>query len=192
MRPGDIMTHCYAQHHPVLLEDGTVNPAIRRAGERGVLFDMGHGGASFWFRLAKPSIDQGFLAHTISTDLHKWNVTDLVVNMTTTMSKILNLGVPLDEVIRMSTVAPASAIHRPELGTLSVGSVADIAVLEERHGAFGFFDSGDGKLIGDRKLFAKLTVHKGEVVYDAEGWTRPRWEDAPPRYWQSPVLHAQE
>ena len=128
MRPGDIHTHVFAQQFPIILPDGKINPIMAEARARGVIFDVGHGAGSFWFRNAVPAVRQGFIPDSISTDLHTLNYT--VLSMTQVMSKFLAMGVPLNEIIRRSTVNPAREIRRPELGTLSVGKEADIAVLE--------------------------------------------------------------
>src|SRR5580704_9005193 len=128
MRPGDIHTHVFAQQFPIILADGKINPALAEARARGVIFDVGHGAGSFWFRNAVPAQKQGFVPDSMSTDLHTGDYN--VVSMTIVMSKFLALGVPLDDIIRRSTVNPAAEIHRPELGTLAIGKDADIAVLE--------------------------------------------------------------
>ena len=123
MRPGDIHTHVFAQQFPILLADGKLNPILAEARARGVIFDVGHGAGSFWFRNAVPAVKQGFIPDSISTDLHTGNFT--VLSMTQVMSKFLAMRVPLQDLIRRSTVNPAQEIHRPELGTLSVGKEAD-------------------------------------------------------------------
>jgi len=102
----------------------------------------------------------------------------------TTMSKILNLGMPLPEVIARSTHVPARVIGRPELGTLSVGAEADVAVLNVQTGMFGFTDCGRARLIGNQKLECLLAVRAGEVVYDPNGLSMPEWTEAPPDYWK--------
>ena len=145
-----------------------------------MLFDVGHGSGSFWFRIAVPSIEQGFLPDTISTDIDKQSIMLPRANMTTTMSKLLNIGMTIEQIVERSTVNPAKAIHRPELGTLSEGAVADIAVLELQKGKFGFLDSGHGKLIGDRRLRCVLTVRNGDVVWDTEGLSLTDWTKAGP------------
>ncbi len=150
------------------------------ARKRGVLFDVGHGSGSFWFRIAVPAIEQGFLPDTISTDIHKDSIMLPRANMITTMSKFLNIGMTLEQVIERSTVNPAKAIRRPELGNLSEGSVADIAVLELQKGQFAFLDSGHGKLIGDKRLRCVLTVRNGKVVWDTEGLSLTDWSNAGP------------
>src|SRR6266849_4749714 len=144
MRPGDIHTHVFAQQFPILLADGKINPILAQARARGVIFDVGHGAASFWFRNAVPALRQGFIPDSMSTDLHSGNFT--VLSMTNVMSKFLAMGVPLQDIVRRSTVNPAQEIHRPELGTLSVGKEADIAVLEQLNGSFGYIDCGLARL----------------------------------------------
>ena len=178
MRPGDIHTHMYAQHIPLLYSEDKVNEFVRQARKRGVLFDVGHGARSFWFRIAVPALEQHFAPDTISTDLHQRSALIPQANMTTTLSKFLNMGMPLEEVILRSTLSPARAIHRPDLGTLSVGATADIAVLELQKGTFGFVDSGHARLAGNQKLRCVLTVRAGKIVWDAEGLSSPDWRKA--------------
>jgi dihydroorotase len=102
------------------------------------------------------------------------------------MSKILNLGMPLEEVVYRSTVTPAREIGRPELGTLTVGAEADVAVLRVLEGTFGFVDCGRARLTGRRKLECALTLRAGKIVYNPNGLTLPEWPDAPPAYWKLP------
>ncbi len=178
MRPGDIHTHVYAQHIPILDDEKRVQDFMWEARDRGIVFDLGHGNGSFWWRLAIPAVRQGFTPDTISTDLHKSSALIPNANMITTMSKWLSMDMPLSEVVRRSTVTPAAAIRRPDLGTLTVGSEADIAVLDVRHGDFGFVDSGRARHGGDRRLECMMTVRAGEIVWDVNGLSWPDWEDA--------------
>ena len=178
MRPGDIHTHVYAQHIPILDDERRVQDFMWEARDRGIVFDLGHGNGSFWWRLAIPAVRQGFTPDTISTDLHKSSALIPNANMITTMSKCLSMDMPLSEVVRRSTVTPAAAIRRPDLGTLTVGSEADIAVLDVRHGDFGFVDSGRARHGGDRRLECMMTVRAGEIVWDVNGLSWPDWEDA--------------
>jgi len=180
MRPGDIHTHFYGRLTPQLDAQKKVQPYMWEARKRGILFDVGHGSGSFWFRIAVPAIEQGFLPDTISTDIHKDSIMLSRANMITTMSKFLNIGMTLEQVIERSTVNPAKAIRRPELGTLGEGSVADIAVLALEQGSFAFLDSGHGKLIGDKRLRCVLTVRNGKVVWDTEGLSLTDWSNAGP------------
>jgi dihydroorotase len=161
-------------------------PFLAEARKRGVIFDVGHGAASFWFRQAIPCMEQGFAPDSISTDLHTGNANGCVIDMLTTMSKFLNIGMSLPDVIARSTVAPAREIGRPELGSLSVGSEADVAVLQLLEGEFPFVDCGKAKILGSRKLECVLTLRAGRIVYNPTGLTLPRWEDAPPEYWRLP------
>jgi len=176
LRPGDIQTRCYGS--PLLDTSKKLHPYVGEARRRGVLFDVGHGAGGFWFRIAVPAIEREFLPDTISTDISKESILLPRADMMTTMSKFLNMGLTLEQVIERATVNPARAIRRPELGTLSEGATADIAVLELRQGRFGFLDSGHGKLMGDKKLFCVLTLRNGEVVWDTEGLTQPDWKTA--------------
>ncbi len=178
IRPGDIHTHVYAKHIPVLDSQKRVNDYMIQARERGVIFDLGHGAGSFWWRVAIPAIQQGFLPDTISTDLHKSSALIPNATMLNTMSKCLNMGLSLQDVILRSTVNPAKVIRRPELGTLRVGAVADVAVLQLLKGNFGFVDSGHARLRGHQKLQCAMTIRNGEIVWDLNGLSWPDWETA--------------
>ncbi|MSR84083.1 MAG: amidohydrolase/deacetylase family metallohydrolase [Candidatus Latescibacteria bacterium] len=178
LNPGDIHTHLYAAHIPLLDENKKINDYVWEARRRGVIFDTGHGAGSFWFRIAVPAMAQGFPPDTISTDLHKSSRLSANALMPVTMSKFLALGMPLQEVVYRSTQKPAEVIRRPELGTLSIGAEADVAVLEVQQGNFGFTDSGGARQDGTQKLECQLTLRAGEVVWDLNGRGRPRWQDA--------------
>jgi dihydroorotase len=184
MRPGDIHTHVFAQQFPIILSDGKLNPALTQARARGVIFDVGHGSGSFWFRNAVQAEKQGFVPDSFSTDQHIGNYT--IVSMNNVMSKFLAMGVPLDDVIRRSTVNPASEIHRPELGTLTVGTDADIAVLELMKGHFSYVDSGVARMDGNVRLTARMTIRAGRIVYDPSGLSMVEWEKARPQYFTIP------
>ena len=175
LRPGDMYTHTYHGSVPMLDEKGEVRDYLFRARERGVKFDVGHGAGSFWWRQAVPAVRQGFLPDSISTDLHVISMNAGMKNMTNVMSKFLNLGVSLEKVIEMSTVAPAMQIKRPELGHLSIGAPADIAVLRMERGEFGFLDVRDARLDGTRRLRCELTLREGVVVWDLNGLAAEDW-----------------
>jgi dihydroorotase len=178
LRPGDILTHTYAHvdgRLPIVDEGGKVRPEVWEARKRGVIFDAGHGGGSFLFRQAVPAMKQGFTPDVISTDLHTGSMNSGMKDILNTMSKFLNMGMPLPDVIAANTARAAAVIKRPELGSLSVGSEADIAVLNLRKGAFGFIDSGGNRLTGDQKLECELTIRAGQVVWDLNGLSRPMW-----------------
>lgn len=188
LRPGDIHTHVFAQQFPIIDADGKVQDYLLQARRRGIHFDLGHGAGSFWLRNAAPAIQQGFIPDTVSTDLHMGNVNGPVVDMITTMSKIMALGVPLEDVIRRSTVNAARVIRRPELGTLTVGHDGDVAVFELRRGRFGYTDCGRAKMIGNVKLENRLTVRGGRIVYDPGGISMVEWQKAPAQYFTTPRL----
>src|SRR5579862_5125885 len=176
LRPGDISTHMYLGWVPMLDDDGHLLPYLLEARRRGVIFDIGHGGGSFLFRQAVPAVRQGFGPDSISTDLHIGSMNAGMKDMLNVMSKLLNIGMPLDEVILRSTWAPAREIKHAELGNLSVGAVADVAVLRVEEGNFGFVDTFGARMKGTRKLICELTVRNGRVVYDLNGITREDWE----------------
>ena len=184
MQPADIHTHVYAQQFPILDAENKPADFMFEARERGIIFDLGHGAGSFWFRQAIPAFKGGFAPDSISTDLHIGNVNGVVHDMLNTMSKLLCMGMSLNEVIARSTSAPAREIGHPELGALSIGAEADIAVLREERGDFGYVDCGYARMMGDRKLSCEMTIRAGEIVYDLNGRSKPHWEDAPPDYWQ--------
>ena len=178
MRPDDIHTHVYAQHIPILDSNGNIADYMLEARDRGILFDLGHGAGSFWWRVAVPAIKQGFLPDTISTDLHKRSALLPNANMLTTMSKCLNMGMSLKDVLMRSTAKPAQAIHRPKLGHLDINAEADIAVLDLQKGNFGFVDSGHARLQGNQKLQCIMTIRNGQIVWDPNGLSWPNWETA--------------
>lgn len=182
LRPGDIYTHTYLAAVPLLDEEGQVLPYLFGARKRGVIFDLGHGAGSFVFRQAAPAVRQGFTPDTISTDLHVASMNAGMKDMLNVMSKMLNLGMTLEEVILCSTWRPAQVIRREELGHLTPGAPADLAVLNLRQGSFGFVDVYGARLRGDRKLEAELTVRDGRVVWDLNGITRTDWNRLPRNY----------
>ncbi len=178
LRPGDIFTHTYSNIRgriAIVDDTGTLRPFVPRARERGIVFDVGHGGGSFRFNQAVPAMQQGFPPDTISTDLHRASMNAGMKDMLNVMSKFLNLEMPLADVIEASTWRPAQAIHRDDLGHLSVGAEADLTILRLREGAFGFVDAGGGKLTGSQKLECELTLRAGEVVWDLNGISRRAW-----------------
>ncbi|MBM3726232.1 MAG: amidohydrolase/deacetylase family metallohydrolase [Acidobacteria bacterium] len=173
LRPGDIYTHCYSTHRNELLDNGTLNPAMWAGRKRGILFDVGHGGGSFYWNVAIPAFKEKFYPDSISTDLHTGSMNAGMKDMATTMSKVLVLGVPLADVVKMSTWNPARQIKRPQLGNLDVGAEADIAVLRVETGKFGYLDSAGARYDGDRRISAEMTVRAGRVVYDLNGRAAP-------------------
>ncbi|MGN6248568.1 MAG: amidohydrolase/deacetylase family metallohydrolase [Ginsengibacter sp.] len=173
MKAGDIITHCFEkvkERTPVVDEQtGKIQPCVSDARNRGVLFDLGHGAAGFWFSQAIPAGKQGFWPNSFGSDLHHNSVNGTMQDMLTSMSKFLNIGMPLEEIISGATWKAASSIKREDLGNLSEGSVADIAVLAINNGKFGFVDCDDSKIEGDRKIKAQMTVRDGKIVWDLNG-----------------------
>ena len=185
LRPGDIYTHMYSGLRNELDDSGHVNAGMPAGRQRGVIFDVGHGGGSFTWRVAVPAIKEGFRPDSISTDLHISSMNDGMKDMLNVMGKFLAMGMPLDDVVRWSTWNPAREIKHDELGHLSLGASADIAVLRLETGRFGFVDMYGARLTGTRKLTCELTLREGKVVYDLNGITRPEWTTLPRDYRQT-------
>ena len=176
LRPGDIYTHMFLTSVPMLDDGGRLRPFLAEARRRGVLFDVGHGGGSFLFRQAVPAIKQGFFPDSISTDLHIGSMNGAMTTMLTTLSKFLNMGMTLDDVILRATWNPARQIKREDLGHLSIGAPADVAVLRLAKGTYGFVDVNGARMQGTQKLECELTAHDGKVVWDLNGITRSDWK----------------
>ena len=181
MRPGDIHTHVFNDRQLELLDrfDGKLQPYIFEARRRGVLFDLGHGAGSFLWPVATKALAQGFAPDTISTDLHSSSIMTVESDMPNCISKLMCLGMSLQDAIVRSTVSPAKVISRfPEIGTLSEGQIADIAVLKLRSGVFAYKDAWQKKMLGTQKLECVLTVREGQTVYDSDARTFPDWTSA--------------
>ena len=180
LRPGDIWTHTYANapkdREVPVDENGKVKPFIFEAQKRGIIFDVGHGGGAFHFAQAVPSIQQGFVADVISSDLHIGSMNGGMKDMANLLSKFMAMGLSLQDVIMRATWNPAKVINRPELGNLSPGSVADVAVFSLRKGDFGFTDVRAKKLKATQKLEAELTLRAGRVVWDLNGIASQMWD----------------
>ncbi len=180
LRPGDMFTHTYAhisQRECVVDESGEVKPFVFEAQEKGIVFDVGHGGGSFTWEQAIPSIKQGFLPTVISTDLHTGSMNGAMKDLCNVLSKFMAIGMTLEEVISRATWIPAKVINRPDLGHLSVGAEADIAVLNLREGDFGYIDVRRKKMNSNQKLEAELTLRAGRIVWDLNGISMERFED---------------
>lgn len=177
MRPGDIFTHCFAQLSGREFIVDTLNlkvkPFVWAAKEKGINFDVGFGGASFDFRQAIPAIKNSFYPNSISTDLHTGSMNTAMKNMLNVMSFFLAMGMDLPNVIKASTWNPAKEIKHEELGNLSVGTVADIAILNLQKGNFGFWDRHGYKLMGKQRLECEMTIRAGKIVYDLNGIATP-------------------
>lgn len=179
MRPGDIITHAYekvSERMPVVDEQGNVRPFVKEAMERGILFDVGHGGAGFWFSQAIPALKQGLAPNSFGTDLHRFSINAGMKDLMNVMSKYLAMGMDLDDVILRATWLPAQAIRRDDLGHLAAGAPADVAVWSIRKGKFGFVDAGGNRIEGNQKLEAELTLREGKVVWDLNGLTAKNFQ----------------
>ncbi|MCP9770488.1 amidohydrolase/deacetylase family metallohydrolase [Lacihabitans sp. LS3-19] len=185
LRPGDIFTHAYTDLRPnesgenkvreFIVDDVSkkVKPFVFDAQKRGIIFDVGYGGASFNYSQAMPALQQGFFPNTISTDLHTGSMNASMKDMLNIMSKFLQMGMKLPAVIEASTWKPAQVIQREELGHLSVGAIADIAILNLREGNFGFYDKTGFKVTGKQKFECEMTIKGGRIVYDLNGIANP-------------------
>jgi dihydroorotase len=176
LRPGDIYTHVYSGLRKEQTEDGHVSPGLVLGRKRGVI------GGSFVWRVAAPLVKEGFLPDSISTDLHIGSMNAGMKDMLNVMSKFLALGLPLDDVILRSTWNPAKEIQHEELGNLSPGSPADIAVLRVLKGDFGFIDMHGARMKGTQKLLCEMTLRDGKIAYDLNGLARPDWTTLPNDY----------
>lgn len=176
LRPGDIYTHTYLTAVPMLDANGRLLPYLLEARKRGIIFDVGHGGGSFSFRQAVPAVKQGFMADSISSDLHVTSMNAGMKDLPNVMSKFLALGVSVQDVVARATWHPAREIHREEFGHLTVGAVADIAVLRLVDGDFGFIDSARRRLKGTKKLVCELTIKGGRPVWDLNGLASEDWD----------------
>jgi dihydroorotase len=164
LRPGDILTHAYSGAGNNIVQNGQLIPAAKAAKQRGVVFDVGHGGGSFDFTVCEPAMMQGCHVDTISSDIHAVSInTPGYPTLPWVMSKFLALGLPLEEVVQRATLEPAKIIGRvPGLGTLAVGAPADVAIFEYVDGpAVEFVDTRNNTKSGTKKLVPVLTVKDG-------------------------------
>ncbi len=176
LRPGDIYTHMYSglrhEQDPATLGP---SPALIEGRKRGIYFDVGQGGGSFKWSLAVPMIKDGFIPDSISTDLHIGSMNSAMKDELNVADKIMAAGVPLKEVIAEMTSHPAHEIRHDELGNLSKGAIADVAVLRVEDGKFGFTDMINRRLDGTKKLICEMTIKDGKVVYDLNGMSAELW-----------------
>ena len=177
LRPGDIYTHTFTQlkrRDPIVdINTGKLRSFIIPAQKKGIVFDVGFGGASFDFRQAIPALKSGFYPNSISTDLHTGSMNAAMKNMLNIMSMFMAIGMDLPQVIEASTWNPAQEIKHKELGNLSIGSIADIAILNVRNGNFGFWDRNGYKIKGAKRLECAMTIRDGKIVYDLNGIATP-------------------
>jgi dihydroorotase len=178
MRAGDIYTHsfCTAADRTCLLDDqGVVRPYVWEALKKGIRFDVGHGGAMFHFSVAIPALRQGLLPNSFGSDLHRYSMNSGMKNMLDIMSKYLNMGMTIQDIIFRATWNSANSIKRPDLGQLSEGAEADLAVLIVSKGNFGFVDASGARMSGDRKFEAEMTIRGGKIVWDENGMAAHDW-----------------
>ena len=177
LRPGDIYTHAFTEldrRDPIVdLKSRQLRPFVKNAQKRGIIFDVGYGGGSFDFRQALPAVKAGFYPNTMSTDLHTGSMNAAMKDMLNVMSTFVALGMDVPAVIKASTWSPALAIKREELGHLSAGAVADVAVLNMRKGNFGLWDRMGYKLNAKQKFECEMTIKGGKIVYDLNGIATP-------------------
>lgn len=169
LRPGDILTHCYSGFPNLggdftnIVQDGKLLPAALAAKQRGVIFDIGHGGGSFDYTVAEAAISQGTPPDTISSDIHVFSGNSPgMPYLTWVMSKFMGLGFTLEQVVAMATINPAKVINRaPKLGTLQVGAPGDVAIMELVEGPVSFVDTRNNKRDGKAYLKPVQTVTAG-------------------------------
>ncbi|CAN5214733.1 amidohydrolase/deacetylase family metallohydrolase [soil metagenome] len=177
LRPGDIYTHTFTElsrRDPIVdFKTRELRPFVKEAQKRGIIFDVGYGGASFAYAQAIPALKAGFYPNTISTDLHTGSMNASMKDQLNVMSTFLTMGMDVQNVIRASTWAPAQAIKRDELGHLTEGAIADVAILNLRQGTFGFKDREGQRLEGKQKFECEMTIKDGKIVYDLNGIANP-------------------
>ena len=185
LRKGDIYTHVYTSvplREHVVDKNGIVKPFVFDARKKGIIFDVGFGGGSCGFNQMIPSVRQGFLPDVISTDLHYDSMNAGMKSMSNVMSMFLSLGLTIEDVILRSTWNPAKVINRENLGNLSYGSDADVAVFRIVDGEFGYQDAYSQKFIGTKRLENQLTLRGGKIVWNLNGLGATMWDTAPIKY----------
>lgn len=181
LRPGDIYTHVFGgggKRREAIVDDHfNLRPFILEAQKRGIIYDVGHGGASFFYKNAVPAMKQGLRPNSISTDSHGRSILSGMKDMANVMSKFLNLGMNIQEVIAASTWSAAQVIQRPELGHLSKAAEADVTIFRIRTGEFGFLDrTGGEKMVGNQKIEVEMTIRAGKIVWDLNGLAAEEYE----------------
>jgi len=168
LRPGDIVTHCYTPQQPAIVDSsGHLRGAVRNAHERGVLFDVGHANGHFDFNLVRNAMRDGLLPDIISSDLHgRMGPDNPVVDLPTTMTKFLHLGLSIEKIVAACTLNPARAIGwQDRLGGLEVGRVADITVLEIVSEPTRLRDCVGGDEPAGQRIVTRWTIREGEIVH---------------------------
>ena len=177
LRPGDIYTHCFSglrgEQNP---QTGGPSEALLVMKKRGIYCDVGHGGGSFAWTVAAPIVKSGYLPDSISTDLHVGSMNNGMKDLLNVAGKLLLLGETISQAVAQMTSAPAHEIRQEQYGNLSIGAVADVAVLSVDTGTFGFVDMYNTRAMGTRKLVCQLTLKDGKVVYDLNGISADLWD----------------
>jgi len=185
LRPGDVFTHCFGQlwDREFIVDTSLkkVKPFVWQARRRGIAFDVGYGEISFAFSQAIPACREGFYPNSISTDIHVHSMNASMKDILNVSSQFLAMGMRLDSVIAALTWNPAREIKHEELGHLSVGAIADIAVLNLRKGKFGFFDYTGHRIEGSGRIECAMTIKGGKIVYDLNGIAKPQVLPRPAR-----------
>jgi dihydroorotase len=168
LRKGDILTHCFRPfpNSPATAAGGVI-PEVLDARQRGVIFDIGHGMGSFSFATARTMLKNNFMPDCISSDVHALCIDGPAYDLLTTMSKFIELGMPLVEVIRSATQNAAHALNRPDLGTFKTGSAGDATVIDWREGSFDYVDSTGEQLAGKTRLLASHVIVNGALWHKA-------------------------
>ena len=177
LRAGDIFTHCFGQlsnREPIVdVNTKKIKSFVPEAQKKGIVFDVGYGQISFAFSQAIPAVKSGFYPNSISTDIHTGSMNNSMKDLLNIMSKFMAIGMSIEDVIKTVTWNPAREIKREELGNLSVGAIADMAILSVREGKFGFYDYTGYKIEGKQKLECEMTIKGGKIVYDLNGIAAP-------------------
>lgn len=177
LRPGDIFTHCFGQltsrEFIVDTAKGKVKPFVWEARKKGIIFDVGYGGISFAYSQAIPALKEGFYPNSLSTDMNHTSTNGAMKDLLSVMAKFMGMGMSLHDVIQAVTMNPAREIKREDLGSLSVGAEADVAILNIREGRFGFYDYTGYKMEGKKKFECEMTIRGGKIVYDLNGIANP-------------------
>jgi len=185
LRPGDILTHCCTgQTNRLIDEQGHVYPYIQQAREQGIILDLGHGTGSFRYTSLEAMQAENIWPDVLSSDIHQQSVLGPMYDLPTTLSKFLNLGMSLPDVIARATVRPATVIGRPDLGTLCVGAPADIAIFHMEIGDFTFYDTMMEPRHGKQRLVNTATYVAGQLV--------PRAPERPSHPWVTADFPAEQ
>src|ERR1700722_12500176 len=171
LRPGDVLTHAFRPFPNTPLDpQGRVKDVVRRAREGGVMFDIGHGKASFAFQTARGMLANGFYPDTISSDVHALCIDGPAFDQATTLSKLLCMGMPLNDVIAATTVNAAMALRRPELGSFKPGCVGDATVLSIKEGQFDYVDVVGEHMTGDKRIVSEGVAIAGKWWHPTGGF----------------------